>query len=604
MLARRAVPLAILAAAALAATAPGAARAATECPLGATCATLTVPLDHTGGTPGTIPIAYSKLAATGAARKGTIVLLSGGPGQSAIPLTEPFGELLEKLRGSYDLVFVDQRGTGDSGAVECDGIDTRAEVAGCAAKLGVKRAFFNTTETARDLEDLRVALGVDKLTPLGVSYGTKVAAEYARRYPQHTAALVLDSPAPVDGLDGTAVLPVLGAARVLREVCSPGPCVRSVPDVSAALVAAVHRLPVKGPLVGSRGQVRTITVDEDTLWTAIAASDAIPFLRSALPAAIASLAHGDAAPLLHALTIGSAVSGGSEGDDVNAARFLATACIESRLPWAPDSPVAGRQAALDAYLTLQGPAPFAPFKPATVVGHSPASVCKDWPPTPAPEGVPAAGPDVPVLVLSGREDLRTPLEDARRTAGQYPHATLLAVPGVGHSVLGTDASGCALDGLRTFLAGRPVEHCAPAPLSRGEAEVLGAAAYLPANLATLEPTEFKGRIGRTLTAVSDTLLGLSRDLIASFTQALTFRAINLPGVRSGYSRLTAKGWVLHRVEWVRGVQISGTVSVKGKADRFVIGGPAAAAGVLEISGKDDSRLVGTLAGRRINVRLQ
>ena len=56
------------------------------------------------------------------------------------------------------------------------------------------------------------------------------------------------------------------------------------------------------------------------------------------------------------------------------------------------------------------------------------------------------GPDVPVLVLCGRADLRTPLEDARRTAAQYPNASVLAVPGVGHSVLSTDLSGCAVRG--------------------------------------------------------------------------------------------------------------------------------------------------------------
>ncbi len=75
-----------------------------------------MPLDHTGATPGTLQIAYSKVAATGP-RTGTIVLLAGGPGQAAIPFTESFSELLKDLRPSYDIVYVDQRGTGGSGAV-------------------------------------------------------------------------------------------------------------------------------------------------------------------------------------------------------------------------------------------------------------------------------------------------------------------------------------------------------------------------------------------------------------------------------------------------------------------------------------------------------
>jgi hypothetical protein len=62
--------------------------ASAACPKGAQCGTLTVPLDHSGQTPGTLPLAYAKVPATGT-RTGTIVLLSGGPGQAALPLTMP-----------------------------------------------------------------------------------------------------------------------------------------------------------------------------------------------------------------------------------------------------------------------------------------------------------------------------------------------------------------------------------------------------------------------------------------------------------------------------------------------------------------------------------
>ena len=100
-------------------------------------------------------------------------------------------------------------------------------VARCSSSLataptscGAKRPFLTTVETARDLEDLRVALGADKLTLLGVSYGTMVAREYMRRFPDRTAAVILDSPVPVgpidvDNLSGLAALP-----RVLREICA------------------------------------------------------------------------------------------------------------------------------------------------------------------------------------------------------------------------------------------------------------------------------------------------------------------------------------------------------------------------------------------------
>ena len=74
---------------ALAALALAPAAASAQCPEAAQCAKVTVPLDHTGVTPGTLDLAYGKLPATGT-RTGTLVLLSGGPGQAALPILNDF----------------------------------------------------------------------------------------------------------------------------------------------------------------------------------------------------------------------------------------------------------------------------------------------------------------------------------------------------------------------------------------------------------------------------------------------------------------------------------------------------------------------------------
>ena len=430
------------------------------CPSGAQCGTVTVPLDHAGVTAGTLPLAYAKVPATGT-RAGTIVFLAGGPGQAALPLTASVATILRPLLATHDLVLFDQRGTGDSGAVDCF-TDSLAE---CAARLGDRRAFFNTAETAHDVENLRVALGVDKLTVLGVSYGTKVAAEYARRYPERTAAVVLDSPVPVDGLDVLGQLRFLAAPRVLREVCAPGLCSRTVDEPGETLtraVARVRRGAVRGPFVNSSGRVRALSVNESLVLEAFVASDAVPGLRAGLPAALASLAKGDAAPLLHLLAVAPA----PPPVEINDARWVATVCTEGRLPWAPDSAVGPRTAALEAFAAARADA-LAPFRPRTLLEDSTPSLCAAWPPTPRPQPVAFAGPNVPVLILSGREDLRTPLEDARRTAAQYPNARLLAVPGVGHSVLRNDRVGLrAAPGSSRSCAARPSRTARAAPCCR------------------------------------------------------------------------------------------------------------------------------------------
>jgi pimeloyl-ACP methyl ester carboxylesterase len=565
--------------------------ASAACPEGAQCGTVTVPLDHSGRTAGTLSIAYAKVPATGT-RTGTLVLLSGGPGQAALPLTTGFAELVEPLRSSYDIVTVDQRGTGDSGAVECE-LD---EVADCATKLGARRAFYSTPETARDLEDVRVALGVDKLTLLGVSYGGKVASEYVRRYPERTAAVVLDSPAPVDGLDGIGELRPFGAPRVMNEVCFPGLCSSTVTDADEALAAAAERLQegaLSGLAVSPSGRVSRARVTEADLYSLLIASDLSPALRAGLPAAIASLAAGDATPLVHlAIVLGGSGDGGGDDDEINAARLLATTCIEARLPWAPESPVAPRADALMAFAAERASA-FAPFTAETVLESSPAELCATWPPTPRPEAVPYAGPNVPVLVISGREDLRTPLESARRTAAQYPNAKVLAVPAVGHSVLSSDPSGCARAGLIAFLRGAAVEQCSQRnsriPLD------LAAAPYSPATISRLRPTGLPGLRGRTLSAITVTLTGIGFD---ASTQG-TSKRFRLPGLRAGSVRANGSTLTLRGVEWISGVRVSGTIDGRRRTTTVTVSGPAAAPGTVTITRSSAS---GTLGGESFRLR--
>ena len=485
---------------------------------------------------------------------------------------------------------VDQRGTGASGAVACE-LGDDADATACATALGNRRRFYTTPETAHDLENLRVALGVEKLTLLGVSYGAKVAGEYARRYPAHTAGLILDSPAPVDGIDGYDQLRTLGAPRVLREVCFPGLCHQTLRDPTVALAAAAERLQdgaVRGPLVDRSGRIRTASIRERDLYAALIASDLDPYLRAGLPAAVASLAEGDAAPLLH---LAAVLPSGGGTDTINTARLLATSCIEARLPWAPDSPIASRADALKAFVAERS-ASFAPFSAATVTGSALTSLCATWPPTPKPESVPYGGPDVPVLILSGRADLRTPLEDARRTAAQYPGAKVLAVPGVGHSVLTSDISDCAIDGTVAFLRGQPVEKCSRT--SSGARSQAIAAPYAPDTIGELRPTGVGGLAGRTISAVTVTLTGIGFDLAASPPDGTT----RYPGLRGGYVRGTGTSLQLVNAEWIRGVRVSGRLNDSGRGT-LTVTGPAAASGTITYTSTGAS---GVLGGRAFRLR--
>jgi pimeloyl-ACP methyl ester carboxylesterase len=554
------------------------ARAAAKCPRGAQCGKVTVPLDRSGQTPGTLGLAYARFAATGT-RTGTLVVLSGGPGEAAIPLVKAVAPIFKGLRGAYDIVYVDQRGTGQSGAVDCltGKVAPDRLAPACAKALGAAAPFMTTAATAEDLENLRTALGADRLTLLGVSYGTHVAREYARLHPDRTAAVVLDSTVGPHWLDGLDRPDVNLLARVLGEVCG-GEC--GVPDARAALLAAGNRLlhgSLRVPLVVSaKGRIGHARLSEAVLYALLVSSDISPEVRDRLPGAIAALAVGDGQPLMHliAVEVHSLFASAQDLLGVNFARHLATACLERQFPWTPDSPVAGRKAALKTAVAQLGEGAFAPFGSKTVLANAETEVCAQWPAFPPPPAVPAgAEPDVPVLILSGREDLRTPLEDAQAVAATYPRATLVPVAGIGHSVLVNDGGGCSRRALVAFLSGQPVIGC------DGQAATRSRQAVEPIIPRRLRP-------GHSAEAVALTLSGVMRDLalgavIARWT----------PGLRAGTFRLGQHALLLSGVEWVHGVKLTGTLL--GKHDRITISGKLHG----RLTGRR-GRLAGRLDGRR------
>ncbi|MBW3551045.1 MAG: alpha/beta fold hydrolase, partial [Proteobacteria bacterium] len=116
-------------------------------------------------------------------------------------------------------------------------------------RAALAEAGLQARETALDLEDVRAALRVEKLTLYGVSYGATVAGEYARRFPARTASIVLDSPDRVNGSDVANVLRQLGLPRILREICFPPSCRDFLAEPTVALATLVRRLqrrPLRG----------------------------------------------------------------------------------------------------------------------------------------------------------------------------------------------------------------------------------------------------------------------------------------------------------------------------------------------------------------------
>src|SRR3954454_1258615 len=195
---------------------------------GLSCARMSVPLDRGGSVPGRVSlfVARKRARQRGGATQPPLVVLAGGPGQSATDAFLVGG--LSVLYPAYwkrDVIIFDQRGTGRSGLLRCRRLehtnlfDAGPAAGACARSLGARRAFYTTRETGDDIDSLRQALGAGRIALYGTSYGTKMALSYALRYPDRVERLVLDSVAPIDGpdpyyRDSTSAVP-----RVLHSLC-------------------------------------------------------------------------------------------------------------------------------------------------------------------------------------------------------------------------------------------------------------------------------------------------------------------------------------------------------------------------------------------------
>lgn len=452
------------------------------------CATYTMPLDRTGAVPGVTKVRAIRAPAAEGPRMGTLFVLAGGPGQSATVMISLIDDLFAGAN-RYDIIALDQRGSGASEPLNCprlqsgnfnwDGADPKTDrpFTDCSISLGPARAAYNTAEAVDDLEAVRADLGVDNATFFGISYGTKVALAYAKAYPSHTKALLLDSVLPTDMPGSFDLDPIAALREALTRVCSAKRCSNVGGDPVDGVFKLARRLakrPLDTFIVTPEGFPTLAKIDAVALYDTVFSADMDPFIYSQLPGAVSSALAGRETSLARLYAIATGAAGASttrRGAEQLARRvraqkprasedlasfsttmFFATTCADYNPPWSRSDYLPGRQAAIDSAAAQIPSTAFYPFARATAAADSTAAYCRGWQQSPT---LPAINqgplPDIPTLALTGTLDLRTPSSWAQRATAGDPSAQVVPIPNVGHSAIGTDLSGCALSLAKRFL---------------------------------------------------------------------------------------------------------------------------------------------------------
>ena len=299
--------------------------------------------------------------------------------------------------------------------------------------------------------------------------------------------------------------------------------------------------------------------DPRALFTLLLAGDINPFLRIALPAALASARGGDPTVLLRLKRL--AREKPVPARVLSMALFYATTCQDAARPYTLAMPLNERRTRATEALGRVDPARYLPFDEPTIFAQGPAEDCLLWPAD--PERPPYNGPlpDIPVLVLGGELDMRTPFENARATARQFPHASLLEAPATGHIVLDSALHGCVARALRRFVRDTEVGHpCA------GARRALSPVPLPPRSWRDFRaPAGLERRRGKVLLAVLDTVTEARLSAFqALFAGRRSARGGGLRGGRFAFRGGRRDRLILHDYCYAPGVRLTGTVLDDGK----------------------------------------
>ena len=350
----------------------------------------------------------------------SLYLLAGGPGQAASDLA-PLLNAFRRINRERDIVMVDRRGAGRSGAFRCgveenlpsDLEDFSALLVGCYLQRADFAESLSSRQTVDDLERVRRFLGHERIALWGGSWGTRTALLYQQWYPDSLTALVLDAVAPIDSKVFLTATAAESALQHLAQDCAADPICADFGDWKSKLQLLLDNWSEEqarsfpDPLTGG---VAEQPLQRWALANAVRSALYDPSAAAQLPYAVDQASRGNYLPL-------SGLSGlfTNTADSMAMGLTLSVACAEEL------NRISDEEVRVDSAGSFLGTAFFDLFK------HG----CAAWPVTAKPYAVPEVRKQ-PVLLISGEADPITPPRYAREDLGYLENKRHLIVAGGGH----------------------------------------------------------------------------------------------------------------------------------------------------------------------------
>ncbi len=371
-----------------------------------------------------------------------IIMLAGGPGQSAVESYPMASSAFRDILKTRDVVLVDQRGTGKSNPLKCEFDEETqlailadinlipAEIKKCVAKLDADTRYYTTTESIKDLEEVRKALKIEKWNLLGISYGTRKALTYMKLFPDSIRSVILDGVMPQqEAMPQSHEKNLVNALRLQFEQCKNQPaCHEAFGDVEQQMWQLLEKVDTEKPKIRlqnfSTGEFEEMTLNKENVAIALRLFAYSANTMNLIPLMIAKANHGQPEVIA------------SQSNMIGSLLSESMSNVEMSILCAEDMPFYSEY-------TLNENNLFGDFIKNT------KDNCAAWPHGTVDSSFkdPVIS-DLPVLLLSGELDPVTPPSFAELTMQTLSNSQHLIAKGQGHNVF---PLGCMPDIITDFI---------------------------------------------------------------------------------------------------------------------------------------------------------